>query len=75
MIDCTIPNNNLLIVDESKTYSYCANNTGKTFKFEALESNFVAIQKYGIVSFTMKIEYYKNYVPSEIIKYQICLLG
>ena len=67
MIDCTNSNNNLRIVDESRTYSYCLNNTGNAFKFEALTSNFVAIQKFGTVSFIMKIEYYMNYVPSNKI--------
>lgn len=64
VIDCTIENNNLILVDDKQTYTYCGNNTGNTFTFSTSNSTYVAIQKYGIVNFTMKIELLANYVPS-----------
>lgn len=58
VVDCTNTANNIRIVDSSSnSYSYCGNNTGNTFTFTAAQQQYVAIQRYGTVQGSLKIEF------------------
>lgn len=64
VIDCTNKNNNLILIDDQKTYTYCDNGTINAFTFSTKASRYVAIQKHGIVNFKLTIRLLVNYVPS-----------
>ena len=55
-IDCT-SDNNLKLDTGFETYTFCGNQTSNTFKFYTTRSNYIAIIKYGVVSFTCSVEF------------------
>ena len=58
VIDCTNTANNIRVIDSSlNSYSYCGNNTGNTFTFTGANQQYVAIQRYGTVQGSLKIEF------------------
>lgn len=61
VIDCANSNNNIQIIDSSNNiYTYCNNNTGNTFSATGSKQGYVAIQRYGTVQGSLKIQFVSN---------------
>ena len=55
-IDCAW-GNNLRIDSGYESYTFCGNQTTNSFQFYTMKSNWIAIQKFGVVSFTCSFYY------------------
>ena len=64
-VDCSSVANNLRLVSDGLTYSFCQRGNAKNdFVFWAKTSSWAAIQKIGVVSYTLNARFVSNYVPS-----------
>ncbi len=67
-IVCSDANNNLRLVTSSQSYTFCPTTTSSlpsTYTFAA-KSNYVAIQKFNAVSFTLATKFVSSYNPCQI---------
>ena len=66
-IDCSRTANNLRIVTtDGHDYTFCDNNTSNNFIYSTTTSHWAAIQRIGVISYTLDVQFISNYVPSKL---------
>lgn len=63
VVNCANGNSNLRLISSNNTYTYCGTTTDTTIVFVGKKNSYVAVQKFGVISFTLQIQFVTDYNP------------